>query len=518
MDQQLVERKTALAYFEGDADRVAAPAREGVRRAILSFLDMAGTATGQATYYNTKEEQQAAQQAIHQAVFAVNRGLYAAMLVLPGVTDNSIQQGLYRLLDNPAADRASFLTAEQENRVIDYLAGQLPPQRLFKFYGLLRQGRVNNRRTRRLILRSILGSPRLALWAVKYRLKLRAALRHALGTGIAHGVREMAVRGDDRHPCARHIARYIPAGAERDEVYQCLAFILGGTRAYTVPILRAFVEAKADLDRGNLLPTEVLHGIRARYHKDVPAQRVLELTRANLTEGQKLAMQRTAARQQVELDFDPTRQDIVRLYVYALECGMTPEIRAALDDKARRIAATFPLRYPRLGIVVDTSESMYGTDQARNRPLAIALAMRDILAAAATAEAVVKASQGEFDALGLIRPAGDTLLAPALVEVAEQAPDAIYLITDGYENAPSGRVDEVLHALRELGMMAPVYQVTPVLAGETAGVRTLSPLVAPLPVARPEGLPLALVRAAINQDIEQGIVGLLRLTLPLLEG
>jgi hypothetical protein len=517
MAQQLTEARGALAFYEGDAVRVAEPARDDVRKAVLSFLDTAATATGQATYYNTKEEQQAAQEAVHEAVYAVNRGLYAAMLALPGVTDNNVQLGLHRLLDNPRPAAGSFLTADQENRLIDHLAGQLPPQRLFKFFGMLRQGRVNNRRTRRLILRSILGSGKLPLWAVKYRLKLRAALRHALGNGVANGVKALAVTGDEKHPCARHIARYIPATANRDEVYQCLAFILGGRREFTVPILRAFGEARADLDKGRLLPTEVLGGIRSRFHKGVPAQRVLELTRANLTEGQKLAMQRTAERQEVELVFDPTRQDIVKLYVYALECGMTAEVRAALDAKARRIAASFPLRYRRVGIVLDTSESMAGTEDARNRPLAIALAMRDILAASATASAVVKASRGEFDAFGLVRPEGDTQLAPALVEVMEQGPDAVYLITDGYENAPSCRVDEVIRALRELGLVTPTYQVTPVLAGETAGVRTLSPAVAPLPVSRPEGLALAVVRAAINQDIEQGIVGLLRLTLPLLE-
>src|SRR5262249_29054228 len=155
-------------------------------------------------------------------------------------------------------------------------------------------------------------------------------------TGVARGVRELAETGNWAHPCARHVARYVPEGAGREEAAQCLAFILGGRREYTVPILRAFGEARADFEKGRLLPAEVLEGIRGRFHKDVPPGRVLELTRDRLTEGQKLALQKTAQRQQVELEFDPARQDLVRLYVYALECGMTPEVRQALDDKARR--------------------------------------------------------------------------------------------------------------------------------------------------------------------------------------
>ena len=68
---------------------------------------------------------------------------------------------------------------QQEAALIRHLAGRLPPQRLFKLFVALRQRRVNNRRTRRLILSSILGSDRLAFWAVKYRHKLREALRPA---------------------------------------------------------------------------------------------------------------------------------------------------------------------------------------------------------------------------------------------------------------------------------------------------------------------------------------------------
>jgi hypothetical protein len=520
MESPLLPTVMPLARFEDGQVRIDAEARDEVRGAVLAFLDVAATATGQETYYNTQAEQRAATDTVQGAVFRVNRGLYAALLALPGVTDHNIQKGILRLLDNPAvADGTSFLTPEQENRAIDCLARALPPQRLFKLFGLIRQARVNNRRTRRLILRSVLGSPKLPLWAVKYRLKLRSALRHALGGGLAGRLRNLTSRSDGPTPpelCA--FDKYLPADADRDQVYQCLCFILGGERDYTLPLLAARRAARADLERGACLPVEVLEGIRGRFHKDVPPARVLELAKGagTLTDGQKLARQRSAQRRDVELAFDPSKADLVRLYVYALECGMTAEVREALDAKARRVVGGFPpaLRYERVGVVVDTSESMAGTGQGKYRPLAVALALRDILAATARHQAVVRATAGVFDEGGLARPQGETSLAEALLDVIGQGPDALYLLTDGYENAPSGRVDEVIRALRGLGVATPVYQVTPVLAGETGGVRSLSGLLAPIPVSRPEGLPLALVRAALTQDIEKGIQGLLELTKP----
>jgi hypothetical protein len=517
---QLAPTSRVLVRAGDGLIRVPAEARDRVKSAVLGFLDSIATATGRETFYNTRAEQLAAEDAVHQAVFSLDRGLYSILLALSGGTDRAAQLGVRRLLDEPRG-REELLSHEQEGRLLRLLIDRLPPQRLIKLFVMLQEGRVNNRRTRRLILASILGSGKLPLWSVKYRLKLRAALRHALGTGQASAVR--ALTDQPQLDSAGHVrlqrllGRHLSAGADRETIYECVNFILGGKRIYTVPLLAAFAAAKTDLEKGAALPVEVLEGIRSRYHKSTPHARVLELARkaGTLTEGQKLAMQRSAARHNVELTFDARKADMVRLYVYTLECGMTPEVRQALDEKARTHAHGLPVRYDRIGVVVDASASMLGTAQGKYRPLAVSLALRDILAASAR-ESIICASRGSFDDNGLIRPEGETNLAVALVELAAKTPDAIYLLSDGYENAPSGRVAEVVHQLRNLGVVTPIYQMTPVLAGESTGARALSPLVSVLPISRPEGLGLSLVRAALEQDIDRGIQGLLSLAAPLL--
>jgi hypothetical protein len=518
---QLAPTSRAIVRAENGALRVLDEARDKVKLAVLRFLDSIATATGRETFYNTREEQLAAEAAIHQAVFDLDRGLYSVLLALPGGNDHSTQVGVRRLLDEPRA-KEELLSHDQEARLLRLLIERLPPQRLIKLFVMLQQGRINNRRTRRLILESILGSGKLPLWSVKYRLKLRAALRHALGTGQANGVRDLTSQDQrDRAGAVkleRLLGRYLPADADRGTVYECVNFILGGKRKYAIPLLAAFHGAQTDLEQGQALPVEVLEGIRSRFHKDVPHARVLELANkaGTITEGQKLALQRSAAKHDVELIFDARKADMVRLYVYALECGMTAEVRQALDEKARRHAHGLAVRYDRIGIVVDASASMLGTVRGKYRPLAVSLALRDILAASAR-EAHVRASHGSFDENGLIRPEGETSLAVALVGLAAQHLEAIYLLTDGYENAPAGRVDEVVRQLRIMGITTAIYQMTPVLAGEVTGVRSLSSLVSALPISRPEGLGLALVRAALEQDIDRGIQGLLSLAAPLLE-
>ena len=52
-------------------------------------------------------------------------------------------------------------------------------------FGMLRKERVNNARTRRLILSTLLRADNLEFWSVKYRRKLATALIHAWGRRTA---------------------------------------------------------------------------------------------------------------------------------------------------------------------------------------------------------------------------------------------------------------------------------------------------------------------------------------------
>src|SRR5437660_745093 len=84
------------------------------------------------------------------------------------------------------------------------------------------------------------------------------AQRHALGTGVAGGLRTLtdqaAPERADQVRLEKMLGKYLSEDADRDAAWQCVNFILGGRREYTLPLLRAFVQAKSDLDRGAQLP------------------------------------------------------------------------------------------------------------------------------------------------------------------------------------------------------------------------------------------------------------------------
>jgi hypothetical protein len=236
-----------------------------------------------------------------------------------------------------------------------------------------------------------------------------------------------------------------------------------------------------------------------------------------MTAGQRLSVQRRAKDAGVDVAFDPRAHDAVRLYVYAFEMGMTAEIAAALDEKAKDAARGLRLPYAHVGVVLDASASMAGSKEQPLRPMATALAIRDVLRhAAPRVEIAIAGGTVEGD---LVRPRGATSLAGALLDVIERGlPDveAAFVISDGYENRPAGRLAEVVAALRSMNVRTPIYHLDPVFAAASRGVRSLSPDVVTMPANGPTGLGLAFVRAMLAADPARGMNALMAAARPLL--
>ena len=129
-------------------------------------------------------------------------------------------------------------------------------------------------------------------------------------------------------------------------------------------------------------------------------------------------------------NFDPARYDSVKLYVHAYETGMTEPILDALRSNAKKVAQQLPLRYQRIGVLIDASQSMLGVASQAHRPIATALAMRDLLIEVAERSTVVT-SHGQPTAFGqLIQTSGDTSMSIELVRLLKDEPEGNFC-TDG---------------------------------------------------------------------------------------
>jgi hypothetical protein len=488
-------------------------------KAFENFIDNLVTASSRATFYNTEKEQIETATQIHKELMSIDRGLYGICLLLPGIMDFSKQLGISALLKIPT-DGSGLLTAEEEKKLVNWLTTNLPPQRMLKMFAELKNGKVNNSRTRGVILSCILGSSKLEPWSVKYRTKIRITLKHAWGERLSSIIVSVLKKNSrtakENRIISNNIDKYLDT-KNNDNVYQCIRFIFKDESNIDLKLLKAYVRAKEDFEKGCLLPYEVMEGIRSTFHTEKDKSDVLKLTRRNLTTNQRIAFQKKAKADGVAIAFNPKKYDSVRLYLYAYEMGMTDDIKNALSDKAKESAFYYNLEDKKAGILVDCSQSMMGPDTQKLRPMATALAMRDALIKAAKSADVVYCGENEPDDYDMVVPAGGTSLEKGLVDLMLQQPDVIFILSDGYENSPSGRVDEVMRNAKSFGIDIPVMHFSPVMASEAKSIRKLSNEITSLPAGNTDSTAIGLLKGTFSNNPALGLRALLKIVRPTIE-
>ena len=464
---------------------------------LINFVNTITLSTGKGTFYTDSSEEQEKQLAIHRSVMEWDRELYSFLLCLEDVQDRHRQLGVYLLLNSGGK---GFL---YEDNVLSYLVRSLPPQRSFKLF-LGFKHKVNNSRMRYLVSHYIFNSSQLQLWSVKYRSKLKEILTHIWGRQYVLPMRKILEKylitqrpvfsKKEMRLWKRLVGKYVVGSFK--EIHENLFFILGGEEGLTLPLLREYIASKRDLSAGKNLPYEVLEGIRSTYHPHVPNSEVLKIVKGRLTVTQQKNFQRKGKQEGTEIEFNPDKYDMTSLYIFSFEKGeITSDVNDSLVRKARQISLSLKRVFPyqKIGILLDTSYSMRGSRTQKMKPIAVSLALRNIL----------EMVRDGHTSCHLLYPQGGTDLASPLVNLVESGGDeeAIFVISDGYENQPAGRFGEVVSVLRKLGYNVPIYHLNPVSASETIeGVRSLAKEVFPLGVTQPEKLSQIFLRSVLYND------------------
>lgn len=142
---------------------------------VLLFVNAAITATGQREFRSGAADQQLSLDFLHTYVRVNYRRVYAASLALD-INHHNAALIVRRLLET--AGEASAEERRTEGRLIAARLALLPPPRVYRLFGELRRGKVNNRRTRAIMRDWLAARPDLGHDAVKYRAGLKTAARH----------------------------------------------------------------------------------------------------------------------------------------------------------------------------------------------------------------------------------------------------------------------------------------------------------------------------------------------------
>lgn len=397
------------------------------REDLVLFINACFACTGQSEFYGDAAGQGISIRFLHEYILGNYRRLYARTLAA-GINHYNRSLIVKNLLA-AGAPREPTERAEEGELILATLLA-LPAPRAYQLLREVRSRRINNRRTRA-VIREFLGRrPDRVFDAVKYRVHVRAVAAHA----------HLRLPGE--------VGRFVFEGVSRKG-------------AFATPLFESFRRAHYSQESLYELPYTIAVGLAKKH--GVPQDKFLTRIAPRMTFLERLTLQGAAERAEAApIAIDLTRAPLTKLCSYLLSLptderrDRQPELLAALRGAAERALRRTPLRLGRVAAVLDRSYSASGSSEKRRRPLAVALAVSQLLRAASRQYSAVWTSPlpesphdpADGAAELLVSPRGPTRLAAPLLDALGHAPELVIIVSDGYENDPPGMASELVRLFR----------------------------------------------------------------------
>jgi len=492
-----------------------------VKQSLIDGLTIASGAKSSATYYHKKDEQMKAIQTQIKNLYKLSKELPLIIASQKGATGRFVSEVLLNEFkqtqkggacnivnpidwyDNGLSDKA-VLTALNN-------LGENGLPYVLRLFVDLKDAKVNNERTRKIVLGFIWGQDNLEFYAMKYRNKIAQILRHTYGVKKTSILLTIAQKQINIHG-ANLVGTQKEIGIVNDAIlkyfngdsiraFKLLLFLFKKDDGVNYseaefPLLSEYQKAKVNITEVRNVPEEVLLGLissvrHPQYHTMWATDLQKEATKAMIRKNVKV----TSVNQQVRQTKSTAKlgvtktvnleqaTDYLALYKTGYETTFTPELRVAINKLAekKKINGFF---YKSIGVVLDDSASMTGNkNESKNTPRAIADFTAKVLGKSADCATFVKTQDETTD------------IATSFIELLKSENtanpyDAIFILTDGYENAYDGLTNEVIQIWKaETGSQIPIFQISPITSAEMgANVRNLGSGVVTMAINNPAAL------------------------------
>ena len=477
-----------------------------IKSSIIQGLEIASGSRSSATYYHSRDEQMKAIHAQIEKLYKLSKELPLIIASQKGATGQFVSEVLLNEFrqtlkggacnivnpidwyDNGISDKAVL-------NALNNLANDNGFPYALRLFVDMKNQKINNERSRKIILGFLWGQSNMEFYAMKYRNKIAKILKHIYGQkktsillSIAQKIatfsnytvgteKEMKIINDS-------IIKYF--NGDIIKAFKLLLFIFKkeGECIYSAsefPLLNEYQKAKVNITGIKNVPEEVLLGLissvkHPQYHsmwstdlqKEVTIAMIrstVEVTSVNQQVRQTKSTAKLGVEKHIELE---KATDFMALYKTGYENGFTHEIKVAIGKLAEK-KAIVGFFYQNIGIIVDDSVSMTGNKlESKNTPRAIADFTSKVLFASAANTVVVRTEEEVTD------------LASSFIELLKKENpakpyDAIFILTDGYENSYDGLTNEVIQIWKaETGNVTPIFQISPITGAEVGGnVRAL---------------------------------------------
>jgi hypothetical protein len=458
---------------------------------INNFVDAIQNMTPRGSFYDTKNDKIAALQKLHTEMKNLDEDLYKLFMFYPGINDYNRLSIVGDVLSNKRLAKVTLpMRVDGSNKLplhrsfAQTLRDNSYPRTL-KLFLELRRRKVNNKRLKRTALEFLLGDPKLVRRAVTYRIKMREVLEHMWGKRTTGSIIQHLINGGADCFLDRELLRYRPTEIVATNFAEAVLFILGADYRYRVPLLKAYQASKDDIDVGLKanLPYETMMGFRNKHFTGYELKVVTEKTAKTMTAKQKVTVATKAAKKRsAKVEVDYSKVDPATVYREAYRGGeLSRKMLDGVERKVGQILSKFSLSLNKTRLIIDNSQSMGGIGEQENEAISRVLSIAKFLEKASTESKRFYTNETDDEELPSV--GGETSFAKLLVRAAKDEPDTIFILTDGYENAPEGLTDLVVKGLRHAGSEAQVVQINPTFAAESSSARSVSKLVPVLPIS-----------------------------------
>ena len=492
-----------------------------VKQILIDGLTIASGSRSSATYYHNKDEQMKAIRTAIMGQYKLSKELPLIIATQKGATGRFVSEVLLNEFkntsrggacnivnpidwyDNGLSDKAILIALKNLNEENGF-------PYVLRLFVDLKNARVNNERMRKIILGFIWGQNNLEFYTLKYRNKIAEVLKHVYGikkTSILLSIAEKQVSYDstiigtekEMNILNDSILKYY--NGDNGKAFKLLLFLFKKEDnimfdATEFPILSEYQKAKVDITDVSNVPEEVLLGMisnvrHPQYHSmwstDLQKEATKGMIRKNVkvtSVNQQVRQTKSTAKLGVQKSVDVQKvSDFLALYKTGYESGWTEDLIIAINVLAKKKKID-GFHYKNIGVIIDDSNSMTGhKNESKNTPRAIADFTAKVLGESADSATFVKTKDETTD------------IASSFIELLKSENianpyNAIFILTDGYENSYDGLTNEVISIYRqETGSQVPIFQISPITGAEVgSNVRKLGADVITMAINNPVAL------------------------------
>lgn len=491
-----------------------------VKQSLIDGLTIASGSKSTATYYHNKEEQMKAIRTAIKSQYNLSKELPLIVATQKGATGRFVSEVLLNEFkqtsrggacnivnpidwyDNGLSDKAILTAMKNLNEENGF-------PYVLRLFVDLKNERVNNERMRKIILGFIWGQENLEFYSLKYRNKIAEALKHVYGvkkTSVLLSIAQKQIINDGLFNSDKEVSianenvlKYYNGGSLR--AFKLFLFLFKNDVNVSYgetefPILSQYQMAKVDIKNVSNVPEEVLLGLvssskHPQYHTMWSNELQKEATKAMIRKNvkvtsvnQQVRQTKSTAKLGVQKTVDVQKAtDFLALYKTGYETRFTPELNVAINALAEKKRLD-GFAYKSIGVLLDDSASMTGHKaESKNTPRAIADFTAKVLGKSADVATYVKTQDDTTDI-------ASSFIELLKVENTARPYEAIFILTDGYENAYDGLTNEVISIWRtETGSQIPIFQISPITGAEMgSNVRKLGAGVVTMAINNPVAL------------------------------